>query len=138
VRLASMSNRSYSAPTETPAGSGSSILLFSPRAAPRKSCSRQQFAVLKQRHSQPRIPASDSLFWVALRRLRPGWKQAVILVQSETAVRWHRAGFKLYWTWLSLHRPRAGRKCITKELRELIFRMVAENPTWGAPRFTES
>ena len=27
-----------------------------------------------------------------------------------------------------------GRKCVSSELRELIFRMVAENPTWGAPR----
>jgi transposase InsO family protein len=63
-----------------------------------------------------------------------GWKRALILVQPETVVRWHRAGFKLYWTWLSRHRKCAGRKCVNKELRELIFRMVAENPTWGAPR----
>ena len=27
-----------------------------------------------------------------------------------------------------------GRKPIGREVRELIFRMVAENPTWGAPR----
>jgi len=27
-----------------------------------------------------------------------------------------------------------GRKYVSKELRELIFRMIAENPTWGAPR----
>jgi len=27
-----------------------------------------------------------------------------------------------------------GRKCVSKELRALIFRMVAENSTWGAPR----
>jgi hypothetical protein len=27
-----------------------------------------------------------------------------------------------------------GRKCISKQLRDLIFGMVAENPTWGAPR----
>ena len=27
-----------------------------------------------------------------------------------------------------------GTRRISKELRELIFRMVAENPTWGAPR----
>ena len=69
-----------------------------------------------------------------MRRLWPGWKRVLVLVQPETVVRWHRAGFKLYWTWLSRHRTRVGRKCVTKELRELIFRMVAENPTWGAPR----
>src|ERR1019366_49596 len=44
------------------------------------------------------------------------------------------AGFKKYWTWISRHRSRPGRKRIGRELRELIFRMVAENPTWGAPR----
>jgi putative transposase len=93
---------------------------------------RQQLAVLKVR--QPRFAPSDKLFWVMLCRLWPGWKQALILVQPETVVGWHRAGFKLYWKWLSRHRTRAGRRCVSKELRELIFRMVAENLTWGAPR----
>jgi hypothetical protein len=95
---------------------------------------RQQLAVLKRRHSHPRLAVTDRLFWVILRRFWSGWRQALILVQPETVVRWHRAGFRLYWTWLSRHRVRAGRKCVSKELRELIFRMVAENPTWGAPR----
>ena len=95
---------------------------------------RQQLGVLKQRHPQPRFAALDKLFWVILRRLWPGWKRALILVQLETVVRWHRAGFKLYWTWLSRHRVRMGRRCVSRGLRELIFRMVAENPTWGAPR----
>jgi transposase InsO family protein len=95
---------------------------------------RQQLAVLKERHPQPRFSTSDKLFWVILRRLWTGWKRPLVAVQPETVVRWHRAGFKLYWTWLSRHRTRAGRKCINKELRDLIFRMVAENPTWGAPR----
>ena len=27
-----------------------------------------------------------------------------------------------------------GRKRISKQVRDLIFQMVAENPTWGAPR----
>jgi hypothetical protein len=95
---------------------------------------RQQLAVLKQRHAQPRIAAPDKLFWVIMRLVWPGWKWALILVQPETVVRWHKAGFKLYWTWLSRRRKCAGRKCVSKELRELIFRMVAENPTWGTPR----
>jgi len=58
----------------------------------------------------------------------------LILVEPETVARWHRAGFKLYWTWISRHQARAGRKCVGRELREIIFRMVAENTTWGAPR----
>src|ERR1017187_4343566 len=29
---------------------------------------------------------------------------------------------------------RGGRKPVSKEIRALIFQMVAENPTWGAPR----
>src|SRR5580698_8222034 len=95
---------------------------------------RQQLAVLKQRRPQPRFASSDRLFWMVLRRLWRGWKRALILVQPETVVRWHRAGFKAYWSWLSRHRTRMGRRCISKELRNLIFRMVAENPTWGAPR----
>jgi putative transposase len=55
-------------------------------------------------------------------------------VSAETIPRWHRAGFRLYWTWLSRHPVSSGGKRISKELRELIFRMVKENPTWGAPR----
>jgi hypothetical protein len=95
---------------------------------------RQQLGALKQRHPQPRLAAPDRLFWVVLRRLWPEWKRSLVLVQPETVVRWHRSGFKLYWTWLSRHRARAGRRCVNKELRELIFRMVSENPMWGGPR----
>jgi len=35
---------------------------------------------------------------------------------------------------LSKRNGLAGRKKITRELRDLIFQMVADNPTWGAPR----
>jgi hypothetical protein len=55
----------------------------------------------------------------------------MILVTPETVVRWHRTGFRLYWTWLSRRRMPFGRKPIGMEVRELIFRMVAENPTWA-------
>jgi putative transposase len=95
---------------------------------------RQQLAVLKVRRPRIRFTFPDKLFWVMLQRLWPGWKQALILVQPDTVVGWHRAGFKLYWNWLSRHRTCVGRRPMGKELRELIFRMVAENPTWGAPR----
>jgi hypothetical protein len=92
---------------------------------------RQQLGVLRTRRPQPMFTSPDRLFWRLLRKLWPRWKQALILVQPETVARWHRAGFKAYWTWRSRHR-RAGRKAVSKEVRELIFRMVAENPTWGS------
>jgi len=76
----------------------------------------------------------DRFFWVTLRRLWSGWKQELIIVEPETVIRWHRAGFKLYWKWLSRKHAVVGRKPTSRELRNLIFRMVAENPTWGAPR----
>jgi hypothetical protein len=88
---------------------------------------RQQLGVFKQRHPPARFSAADKLFWVMLRCLWTGWKRALILIQPETVVRWHRAGFKLYRIWLSRHRRCAGRKCVSWELREIIFLMVSEN-----------
>ena len=95
---------------------------------------RQQLTILKARHPRPRLTAPDRVFWVMLRRFWPGWKRALVIIQPETVVAWHRAGFKLYWTRRSRHKAPAGRKCVSKASLELIFRMVAENPSWGAPR----
>jgi len=95
---------------------------------------RQQLMVFKRHDSRPKMGWPDKLFWVMTRRLWSQWKQALVIVTPETVVRWHRAGFRLYWNWISRHRKISGRKRFSKELRELIFRMVVENPTWGAPR----
>ena len=95
---------------------------------------RQQLAALKRRHPRPRLAAFDKLFWVLARRFWSEWKQALIIVNPETVVRWHRSGFALYWRAISKVRGMVGRRRTSKEVRELIFRMATENPTWGAPR----
>jgi putative transposase len=95
---------------------------------------RQQLTVLKRKHPKPKLRVLDKLFWVLTRRCWSAWKQSLIVVTPETVVRWHRAGFRLYWTLISKVRSRVGRKRVSKEVRDLIFRMVAENRTWGAPR----
>jgi putative transposase len=95
---------------------------------------RQPLVVLKRRHPRPHLRVLDKLFWVAAFRFWPKWKQSLIVVTPETVVRWHRAGFRMYWTLISRARRAVGRKPTPKEVRELIFRMVCENPTWGAPR----
>jgi len=94
----------------------------------------QQLATLKRRHPRPRLGAVDKLFWVVARRFWSGWQQALIIVSPDTVVRWHRAGFQLYWRLISKAKRPVGRHRISKEVRNLIFQMVAENPTWGAPR----
>src|SRR5260370_19730755 len=95
---------------------------------------RQQLTTLKRRHPRPRLSEFDRLFWVLALRFWSGWKQALIVVSPETVVRWHRSGFALYWRLISRTRRMLGRRRISKEIRDLIFRMVTENPTWGAPR----
>ena len=95
---------------------------------------RQQLAVFKRQHSRPTLTAADRLFWVLLQALWSSWRKALIMVSPDTVVRWHRAGFRLYWRLISRVRRPIGRRPVTKEIRELIFQMVAENPTWRAPR----
>src|SRR5256712_6974545 len=95
---------------------------------------RQQLAVLKRRHPRPRLDLLDKLFCVAVRRFWSGWQQSLIVVTPETVVRWHRAGFRSYWKLISKVRRPVGRRQTSKEIQELIFRMVVENSTWGAPR----
>lgn len=94
----------------------------------------QQLAALKRRHPKPRLDATDKLFWVVARRFWSRWKDALLLVSPDTVVRWHRAGFQLYWAMLCQVRKPVGGKRISKQIRDLIFQMVVENSTWGAPR----
>jgi hypothetical protein len=57
----------------------------------------------------------------------------LVVIQPDTVVRWHREGLRRYWTWTS-RRRRVGRPCTQAEIRAVVRRMAAENPTWGAPR----
>ena len=74
----------------------------------------------------------DRLLMVWLYRLYPSLLDAIIIVQPETVIRWHRCGFRAYWRWKSRHV--GGRPRIDSEIRALIRRMSRENPLWGAPR----
>jgi transposase InsO family protein len=93
---------------------------------------RHQLAVLRRKSKRPKLNNTDRAFWVALSRLWPVWQSALVLVKPETVIRWHRKGFKLYWSYKS--RNPGGRRPIDAEIRMLIVRMARENPTWGAPR----
>jgi hypothetical protein len=96
---------------------------------------RQQLAVFKRQQPRPRLGAIDKLFWVVARRFWAHWKKALLIVRPDTVARWHRFGFKLYWAMLcKVRKPVGGGRRISQQIRELIFQMVADNSSWGAPR----
>src|SRR5882724_7093397 len=94
---------------------------------------RQQLVVLRRKSpTRVRLWNIDRLLLVWLYRLYPSLLDAIIIVQPETVIRWHRLGFRAYWRWKS--RRVGGRPRIDCEMRALIRRMSRENPLWGAPR----
>ncbi len=95
---------------------------------------RQQLLALHAQRPRRRFTTPLRLFWVLLRKAWAGRKQPLILVTPKTVVGWHRAGFRMYWKGISRVPLKGRRKPVSKEARALIFRMVAENPTWGAPQ----
>jgi len=94
---------------------------------------RQQLNIaLRQAPPRLRLRGSDRALLVWMTRLWPSLLGAAQVVQPETILRWHRAGFKAFWRWKS--QKRAGRPKIDRGLRDLIQRMSKENPQWGASR----
>ena len=94
---------------------------------------RQQLAMVTRKDRKLRFRRRERLFWVWLYRIWPGCLETLAVFKADTLVRWHRQGFRLFWTWKSSRR-RGGRPSISPEIRALIRRLSRENPLWGAPR----
>jgi hypothetical protein len=62
-------------------------------------------------HGRVRVTNNDRWFFIQLYR----WSLSILNIQSETLVRWHRAGVRCYWRWNS--RPAGGRSQIETEAR---------------------
>jgi hypothetical protein len=93
---------------------------------------RHQLNILLRRTPQRlQLRGGDRALLVWMTRRWPSLLALARVVQPDTILRWHRAGFKAYWRWKS--QGRAGRPRIERELRDLIRRMSKENPLWGAP-----
>jgi hypothetical protein len=94
---------------------------------------RQQIIVLRRAgRARLTLSAMDRFVLGWLCGLFPGARSALSIVQPETVLRWHRAGFRAYWRWKS--RRRVGRPVVSAEVRQLIREMSVANPLWGAPR----
>ena len=95
---------------------------------------RHQIGVLRRAAAKRlKLTSADRLLWICLSRLWRGWHSALTIVKPETVIAWHRAGFRLFWTW-KVRRGHPCRPLISPEVRALMRKMCRENPSWGAPR----
>jgi hypothetical protein len=94
---------------------------------------RHQLRTLQRTVKRPRLRPRDRMFWVVLAMTWRRWRSALVLVQPDTVVRWHREWLRRRWTRRSRH-ARAGRPPVHHDLRTLVAKMASANPLWGAPR----
>lgn len=95
---------------------------------------RQQVIVLSRAKKRPPLTNRDRQLLVLLARLLPSWKDALLIVQPDTLLRWHRELFKVVW------RRKAQAKCqpqpatLAMTTIRLIWQMATDNRLWGAER----
>src|ERR1700737_353900 len=93
---------------------------------------RHQIGVLQRSAGKrPRLTPADRLLWVWLSHIWRDSHGALAIVKPETVIAWHRAGFRLFWTW-KVRRGQPGPPVISREVRGLIRKVCRENPGWGA------
>ena len=58
---------------------------------------RQQLIVAGRAVKRPSLRNGDRLLMVLLARLNRAWRDALLLIQPDTLLRWHRDIFKIMW-----------------------------------------
>ena len=94
---------------------------------------RNQLSLYRESGQRPRIRPSDRLLWCVIAKLWADWRVALYFVQPRTVTTWQKKRFRDYWRALS-QSAKPGRPRISRELRKLIGRIWAANPTWGSPK----
>ena len=94
---------------------------------------RQQLSVFRRTVRRPRLRTRDRLFWALLAKAWREWRTALIIVEPDTVVRWHRQWLRRRWSHLSTP-TRPGRPSTPGAIRTLVEQMATANPLWGAPR----
>ena len=92
---------------------------------------RHQIAVLQRQIPRPKLEPADRVVLAALSRLLPRSRWPVFFVTPATLLRWHRQLIARHWTYAHVSR---GRPPVDRQIRDLVLRLAAENPTWGHRR----
>ncbi|MGH3391361.1 MAG: hypothetical protein ACRDOO_21035 [Actinomadura sp.] len=92
---------------------------------------RHQLTVLRRKVKRPALEPADRVLLAALSRLLPRTRWNAFVVTPATLLRWHRELIARKWTY---PRKTPGRPPIRAEIRDLVLRLAAENPSWGHRR----
>jgi hypothetical protein len=93
---------------------------------------RQQVVVLSRAGKRPAFTGWDRALLVLLASRLRTWASALLIIQPETVLRWHRQGFQLIWRRRSA--PRAQPSPLAPATIDLIKQLARDNPLWGAER----
>jgi putative transposase len=119
--------------TETPVGGAlGDLARTKAELAAEDSLLRQQLIVLRRRVRRPVLAPADRLRLIFLARLTRRWRAALLIVQPDTLLRWHRHSFRLVWRARSAGARK--RPQVSAETVATIQRLAAENHLWGAER----
>lgn len=73
------------------------MALVSSTLAAENAVLRHQLSVLQRERTMPLLPPADRVLWIWLCRYWSRWRSALVLIQLETVLRWHREGYRRYW-----------------------------------------
>ena len=88
---------------------------------------------MKRSVKQPKLTSRDRWLMVLLSSKLAHWKQALLIIQPETLLRWHRELFR--WIWQRKSKHTGGKPPLSADVIALIQQMVAANRQRGENGF---
>src|SRR5260221_2027658 len=93
---------------------------------------RSQLMVLNRQVKRHRLTAKDRILMLWLASKLPHWKQALLILQPDTVLHWHRDLFK--WLWRRKSRHTGGKKPARQRFTSPIRPKPARKRRWGGRR----